>query len=154
MGICSAKERDGVVPSVALPRPHHIPLMASASMARLTVTPVVKCKFQSVYSQTAAPQGKVQQHNLAAPWRLVRQDRTAALKFQNNQYCGSDPEAITERCGSFKLPRHRAWRGRAYMVTSPRTQLGGRLCRATPHGACGQLCRAVAPGAARSHCRA
>jgi hypothetical protein len=39
-GICSAKERDGVVPSVALPRPHHIPLMASASMARSTVTPV------------------------------------------------------------------------------------------------------------------
>jgi hypothetical protein len=61
----------------------------------------------------------VRQHNLSAPWSLARQDRTAALKFQNNQYRGSDTEAITERRGSFKLSRHRAWHGGAYMVTSP-----------------------------------
>jgi hypothetical protein len=33
------------------------------------------------------------------------------------------------------LLRHRAWRGRAYMVTSFEPQPGGVLCRATPHGA-------------------
>jgi hypothetical protein len=60
----------------------------------------------------------VRQHNLAAPWRLARQDRLATLKFQNNQYRGADPEAKIERHGSFKLSRHRAWRGRTYMVTS------------------------------------
>jgi hypothetical protein len=77
-------------------------------MARSIVTPVVKCKFQSRHSQTVAPQEKVCQHNLVASWRLARQDRTAALKFQNNQYRGSDPKAITER------------RSRAYMVMSPK----------------------------------
>jgi hypothetical protein len=99
-------------------------------MARSTVTPIVKCKFQSVHCQTAAPQGKLQQYNLTAPWRLAReanfaaswrparQDRTVALKFQNNEYCDSNPEAITERRGSLKPPRHRAWRSRAYLVTS------------------------------------
>jgi hypothetical protein len=35
----------------------------------------------------------VRQQNLAAPWRLARQDRPAALKFENNQYGGADPEA-------------------------------------------------------------
>jgi hypothetical protein len=39
----------------------------------------------------AAPQRKVRQHNLAAPWSPARQDRTAALKFQGNQYGAVDP---------------------------------------------------------------
>jgi hypothetical protein len=69
--------------------------------------------------------------NFAALWRLARQDRTAALKFQNNQYRGSDTEAITDRRGSFKLSRHRAWRGRVYMVTSPEPT--SVAASATPH---------------------
>jgi hypothetical protein len=42
-------------------------------------------------NQIATPQGKVLQHNLAAPWRLTRQDRPAALKFQTNEYGVVDP---------------------------------------------------------------
>jgi hypothetical protein len=95
------KTHEVVLPTVLTPLGNW-----DGSMARSTVTPVVKCKFQSVHCQTAAPQGKLQQYNLAAPWRLAReanfvalwrptrQDRTAALKFQNNHYRGSNPEAI------------------------------------------------------------
>jgi hypothetical protein len=42
-------------------------------------------------NQIVAPQGKVRKHNLAAPWRLARQDRPATLKFQTNQYGVVDP---------------------------------------------------------------
>jgi hypothetical protein len=76
--------------SIALARPHHIPLMASATMARSTITPSTNLPetiyFKHVHPQTATPQGKARQHNLDTPRRLVRQKHPTALKFQSYQY--------------------------------------------------------------------
>jgi hypothetical protein len=59
---------------------------------------------------TAAPQRPARPGNVAAPSRMARQDRAAALNFNKNQYAWVEPEAKIERRGSPALPRHRAWR--------------------------------------------
>jgi hypothetical protein len=74
--------------------------------------------FKHVHPQTAAPQGKVRQDNLATTRRLARQDRPDALKFQSVQYGDTEPEVTIEWRVSFKLPRHARWRDKGYMVTS------------------------------------
>jgi hypothetical protein len=59
---------------------------------------------------TAAPQRPARPGNVAAPSRMARQDRAAALNFNKNQYAWVEPEAKIARHGCFVFPRRRAWR--------------------------------------------